>query len=325
MVSIPINICGDSWPNCAEVKKHLEDLGTYQGTVTFAINTEGPSLKALGIVDLLLDWCDATGRSPDSVVITGWHNSLEKIPFTRAFYPTYSHFFYRSRSYWPQSEMPKDTHEFRLACFVGRRTWSRQRIIYDLANDHADSCLLSLMHNAPEPVSRGICLDRFDDWVSVSDTDRFLSWWHKPPLSSIDNLCLKDQYKGVIDTNASLLRHYHKFDLEIAAETYCYGESFYMTEKTVRPIVGNKPMLVFGPRHFLREMRNQGFRTWSDFWDENYDEYEGPERWRRMRMILTELTSMNAVNFLRLIENTKPVQQHNWQRLQHVVNTHWSV
>ena len=48
-------------------------------------------------------------------------------------------------------------------------------------------------------------------------------------------------------------------------------------------------MIVMGPRHFLRRLRDQGFRTWSDIWDETYDDLEGPARLAQIQTIIQDV------------------------------------
>lgn len=50
-----------------------------------------------------------------------------------------------------------------------------------------------------------------------------------------------------------------------------------------------KPMIVMGPRHFLRRLRDQGFQTWADIWDETYDDFEGPERMAQIQTVIRDV------------------------------------
>ena len=38
------------------------------------------------------------------------------------------------------------------------------------------------------------------------------------------------------------------------------------------------PFLVFGPKHYLANIRKLGFQTFGSFWNENYDNYDNATR-----------------------------------------------
>jgi hypothetical protein len=98
---------------------------------------------------------------------------------------------------------------------------------------------------------------------------------------------VQDQYDASApDTNRSLLQFYDRFQIELVAESMTRGPSFFPTEKTVRPIVGCRPFLIFGCRHHLHYLRNNGFRTFDTLWNEDYDELEGAERWHAIKEVI---------------------------------------
>ena len=56
--------------------------------------------------------------------------------------------------------------------------------------------------------------------------------------------------------------------------------------------MAEKPILVYGPRNFLARLRDlYGFRTYSDHWDESYDDLEGAARWRAMWRAMQDISS----------------------------------
>jgi hypothetical protein len=157
--------------------------------------------------------------------------------------------------------------------------------------------------------------------MSVMKTAYAVSPWHKlvQAIPSIDDMSVSDQYHGAMDTNLSLLKFYNQFQIEVVAETMCAGISFFPTEKTFRPITGRRPFLVFGSIHFLNNLRSLGFRTYSECWDESYDQYQGQERWQRIRQVIddiicngydielaTEIADYNRTHLTKWHKLTKP-------------------
>lgn len=60
--------------------------------------------------------------------------------------------------------------------------------------------------------------------------------------------------------------------IEIVSEYMGSDQKVFLTEKIARSIVMGKPFIVLGDRGMLAELRALGFETFSDFWDESYDE-----------------------------------------------------
>ena len=59
--------------------------------------------------------------------------------------------------------------------------------------------------------------------------------------------------------------------MDIVVETYVSGQSFFPTEKTLRPIIAQTPFIVMGPKGYLANLRRMGFMTFGQWWDESYD------------------------------------------------------
>jgi hypothetical protein len=132
-------------------------------------------------------------------------------------------------------------------------------------------------------------------------------------------MSVRDQYTGTVDTNLSLLKFYNRFQIELIAETMCAGITFFPTEKTFRPISGCRPFLAFGPIHFLNNLRGLGFKTYSECWDESYDQYQGPSRWNKIKTVIehiiqhgynvalaTDIADFNRQHLTQWHKNTMP-------------------
>ena len=51
-----------------------------------------------------------------------------------------------------------------------------------------------------------------------------------------------------------------------------YQDAFHVTEKTLRPIACAHPFVLAAGPGALEYLRSYGFKTYSDFWDESYDQ-----------------------------------------------------
>jgi len=283
MITIPVQVCGDHWLNPEQVRAALA-LSDPTETIVLDICAEGPSLHRLGVVDAVTALCNSTGRLPDTVFVTRWSNSVESIPFRRTHRSDVSHFFWLSELYRPHSVIPcENGHLFGF--FMGRPTLPRLALLQHLSQHH--DAVLSVMGGGTVPTDQGRNAD-LEEFAGL-DRDTLAAWYHGCGIASIDGAVIRDQYSTDHNTNRSLLEHYHRFHIEVVAESYVLGDTYFPTEKTVRPLSAGRPMIVMGPRHFLRRLRDQGFLTWSDIWDETYDDFEGIARLSAIYTVIADV------------------------------------
>lgn len=311
MITIPIQVSGDLWNNRASVKEQLDQTTPGQ-EIMLDLCSEGPSLQRLGVTDLI-DQYDL------SVSITRWSNGVEQVPYQRVYCNSNSHFFPMSHHYWVDEIINTAPAEYRFALFQGRSCPSRTRILYDTAHQWPGKFLLSKMSNQhgdswetkaplgsvkPESVSQW-----FDDVEAAKH------WFENCPVKSIDNHVIQDQYRvpevSSGEMARSLFRHYTRFNVELVCETYTLGETFFPTEKTIRPMVGNRPFIVYGPANYLANLRQKGFQTFDSLWDESYDQSEGLARWRAMSVLIEHLVNLSLPRWQHIIEQSVKITQHN--------------
>lgn len=307
MISISIVVCGDDWVNRNTVIEQLQTINLHD-PVVLDLHAEGPSLHALGIVDTLQRYVNA-----DRVYVENWSNNVEAVPFRRLNYYQLSHFFWMSNRYQHAVPVKRDAKHL-FGYFVGRRTVPRCVMLKDVHEKYQDYFLLSLMNTVA-----GFKHSEHDPLEAWCDSCNFYNWFNNQTIGSLDNHVVRDQYQGDHNTNASLLRWYHQFDIELVAETYCHGDAFFVTEKTVRPIVAGKSMLVYGPKNYLARLRDLGFQTWHTVWSESYDRLTGPERWRAIELVINDLISRDQEQ---LYQQCQPIIEYNQQHAQTLINRH---
>jgi hypothetical protein len=263
-VIITIKTVRDKWSNPQETMAQLYSTDVKQ-PVLIDLRHEGISLQASGILKSINQWVTDTGRDPDSITIRT-PNFFEKTGYRTI---GLLHFFNASRiSQYYISPTAIDSQSKLFAFFVGNHTFDRGYIAQDIYDHYLDKFLVSVMRtNSPN-----------------------VSWDpHIWALGSIDNLTIEDQYRSEINTVSSLLKFYKQFQIELVAETTTRGATFFPTEKTVRPIVGGRPFITFGPVNFLKNLQQLGFRTFNALWNEDYDLLEGPPRWIAIKSTIEEI------------------------------------
>lgn len=321
MKTIPIRVCGDYWFNSDEVYTQLNQIAG-KDNITLDFFYEGPNLSEFGITKCLDAYCTKYQVDPGLIRIKNWCNRAELVDYRLDDIYQHSHFFDLAKDYW-KNELPQSTNEYVFGFFVGRRAVPRAIMMKYMYERFGSQNLLSCMkvsdvspwNNTPP----GVVLENLDNWVLPDQKQNFINWWHTCPVDSIDNHWVRDHYVPGSSANQDLLLHYHRFDVELVAETYTRGTTFFPTEKTVRPIMAAKPILVYGPKNFLKKLRDLGFETYNTIWDEGYDQFESRERWAAMREVIETIMSMYPEDRITILKNAKEIAERNRQRLAELI------
>ena len=294
---------------------------------------EGASLYQCGVMDIII----ASGIAHNITIDTG--NEVESVnpatrhqrfPITKLSGSAFWHYAYRVYKQYKFPHASTNSHH-RMAYMIGRRNMDRLAIMYWLYKQPFD-CLLSATQD-----SNWQYISRADLDIWVDNRYSFEQWCKNFPVTSFDQLKQKDFYHYKNDQTEfgaegvtggfhypqyQALKFYHAFDVELIAETFVRGNAYYPTEKTIRPIMGNKPFLVYGPKYYLTHLKSNGLQTFSDCWDESYDKYEGAERWVRMQHTITQIHAWSDVEWSKVMERAKQVSQHNQQIFINESNNH---
>jgi hypothetical protein len=320
-ITLTLQIVGEIWHNRENLEQQLAGL-TPGSDVIIDVNSEGPALEPYGVFELL-------SKYPNNYTFTKWSNPIEHSLYPRVKCSETSHFFRLSWRYWIdeiENKLTKHTFGF----FIGRSSISRNCIFYDTAHNWPDQFLLSKMKTTVKDIwgenypTDCVILDKFSDWADTNQQQLIKQWWADNPVSSLDNLHVHDYYRTPETSTAncalSLLSYYDQFNIELICETYTHGTTFFPTEKTVRPIVGNKPFIIYGPKDFLKNMRQLGFETFSPWWDESYDDLDGSERWKAMKNVITTICQWDDDKKQQVLHQCSQVTQHNRKRLRELIN-----
>lgn len=327
--NITLEIVGSSWNNSETFIQQLAEFDQ-QVPVFIDLRSEGPSLTWHGITDVIDQWLIQQQRHPSSVSLTRWSNPVEWVPYQKIACNTVSHFFPMSVDYW----LPDPVYvrscvlgQKLFGLFIGRLDVARSVIYYEIKKQFGQYTLTSLMNSVNRKpwdcdTKKFLIKDNFDYWLERFKQTEMIRWFDQQVDSSIDGLNVRDQYTTVTsyaDTNKSLVKFYDQFAIEIVAETYCEGTTFFPTEKTVRPLMACKPMIVFGPKYYLSRLRDMGFQTWHKLWDESYDLLSGPQRWQMMKKTMAELIAADPYEQKRLLREAESVCKHNRKVLIEVI------
>lgn len=110
----------------------------------------------------------------------------------------------------------------------------------------------------------------------------------------------------------------------VITETYFqeyYKTSKFLSEKIFKPIRAKHPFVLVSQPNSLQLLRDLGFKTFSDVWDESYDKIENPtERLEAICTLINNLNSKTKYEWLELYNTVSPILEHNYKVL---MNTKW--
>jgi hypothetical protein len=100
--------------------------------------------------------------------------------------------------------------------------------------------------------------------------------------------------------------------INLVTETSFDLNELFISEKILKPILNYQPFIVFGPVNYLKKLKSYGFKTFSDFWDESYDDIVNHEdRIESLISLVHELNSKTIQELNELYQKTKEICIYN--------------
>jgi len=130
------------------------------------------------------------------------------------------------------------------------------------------------------------------------------------PDSKANNLSIHNE------NNNSLEKFYRDSFVTVITESRFAQPTANYSEKTYQSIVYHKPFIMVAPPKTLQYLREEGFRTFGEFWDESYDDCLNHED--RMIKILELIDYVNGKSMIELramYVNMKSILKHNYRVL----------
>jgi hypothetical protein len=101
----------------------------------------------------------------------------------------------------------------------------------------------------------------------------------------------------------------------LVTETCYWEQKKHLTEKIFKPIVSRMPFVLVGPAHNLKYLREYGFKTFSPWIDESYDDIEDPIlRMKAIGDTMTKICSYSESELFDMLQEMSPVLEHNYNR-----------
>lgn len=235
------------------------------------------------------------------------------IPNAIVMYTPISHFL--THTYDALKNTPLLGNEFdkKFGCLLGRHDMYRLKLVRYMLEHHAQESVISCHAD-----SRSIF---YLENHSFKDLYTEEIEWVK------NNLPIRPQqfkttqwgsvnYFDAIDGGVDL---YQQFFFDIVCETDCNSPDWF-TEKTYKNLMLGRPFILWSGAGALKSLQNLGFKTFSDFIEEQYDdEYCNITRFEKVLALITEQSKMPIDLMKERHEEMRPIFEHNRRRMQELV------
>jgi hypothetical protein len=217
--------------------------------------------------------------------------------------------------------------KYHFGSYVVNSSWPRLWLSSYLYCNHkkiADQTFLRSLKNPAHAVNLDMdnmlfnfsCTGKIND-INLKQVHTFLD---AVPITKNNRYDMQDQadkhYSGLTKdgdaVNNEILSWYDHIFMDIVYETFYSGEVFYLTEKTARPLFTKTPFIVFGPVNFLKNLKKLGFKTFSKFWSEEYDDFSGVLRLLAIKKLVNTLSELTVHELNELHNNLDSILEHNY-------------
>jgi hypothetical protein len=105
---------------------------------------------------------------------------------------------------------------------------------------------------------------------------------------------------------------YYNTLISVVTETETEKDCVFFSEKIFKPIVALHPFIVISNKNFLKELKELGYKTFSDFWDESYDEIDDEtQRFNAILKLIEDLNKKPIEELKNMYFNMIPILEHN--------------
>jgi hypothetical protein len=201
-----------------------------------------------------------------------------------------------------------------FGALYNRATWSRMGLAGHLQINHKDQSVINFRSDPHDDNDRRLFEMQKLFEIDISSARNFLLAADQFPVQVED----EDTYASGVSTEKHtepLAGFYQDFLIDIVAETFVNGRNFFPTEKTTRPMLLKKPFITMGPKCHLIHLHQMGFKTFGNFWNEDYDGYGIKHKYTKIINLIDYLSNKPVDQLAQMYADMQPILDHNYNLL----------
>jgi len=203
-----------------------------------------------------------------------------------------------------------------FCAYYGRPIWHRIGLASYLKSKYDNESLVNLRGDYNDEDSRKLfettelfrwAPEQIKDFASIAD--------QLPLMLEKTDGYTPGGAQATSDFTTQLLDFYPDIFVDIVAETFTSGTTFYPTEKTFRPMLLKKPFVIMGSVNNLIYLRQMGFKTFGDFWSEDYDGLARRGRYQKIIELIDFIANKSKDELYDMYLRMQPILDHNYNLL----------
>jgi len=116
-----------------------------------------------------------------------------------------------------------------------------------------------------------------------------------------------------VQNNLNVYTHIQNSFVNVTNETRFVSPMQYISEKSFKPIMCFRPLIMLGPPGNLNILKTWGFKTFNQWWDESYDfEKNHHKRFSMIVKIIDELLIKDKKELCDMLDSMQDVLEHNY-------------
>lgn len=272
--------------------------------VVIDLNGEGPCLHSLNLIPKLERLCQEFNWPKEKFLIKTC-NILE------------------DRKLWPMSidvnglveirqgqqlqYIPNKHIQKHFGIFIGRSNSFRLWLTSLLYNSYQDTSKITFHYDYRSDFHRdNLGIDRLlPELDDIGRLDEIANLVKSSPIGN------SPTYPILCPQNFDVIKQYDQVFLDVACETYFTGNTFFPTEKTWRAIISKTPFVTQGPIGFLKNLKRLGFKTFNQYWPEEYDVSGGALRLYEIKNVIDLVGSYSLQELNSMYQDMLPILEHN--------------
>jgi len=147
------------------------------------------------------------------------------------------------------------------------------------------------------------------DSLKKLKSDQYLSHFNSPtPFFKINHWNNINE-KMILETDIHIIT-----ESLIEIKNTSSVKHLFFSEKTFKPIAMKAPFIIAAQPGALMYLRNCGYKTFSDYWDESYDNIEDPcERMNQIVKTILYISSLSNKKYYMLIKQAYKIAEYNYK------------
>lgn len=206
-------------------------------------------------------------------------------------------------------ERPQISRQFskKVCCFNRRYTDYRYLASAFLSN-YYEHVALTQHYSLPTVENSAINVDRLDSKLNI-----------KTGLAILQGQERINNYQTPVDVDYTsksasdkLIAITQNCFCSLVTESRFHSNMQNFSEKTLRAIISGRPFVLLAPQGTLQLLKDLGFKTFSEFWDESYDlEPDSTKRFEKVMFVIKEILEKQHLD----IEPMMSILKHNQKHL----------